>query len=188
MDVMTDMVLSFGHQVSTFRQAPDNLRSKFKPSRSLSLRPKPKPRPKHKLVSRRIQTRRLWMLLPHLMYPALLHRSHLLPSRKETGAYLSLYPMYLRYLPLQDLAYSQREYQPRSVPLSSLTNGSSVSDSVIFLAVFAYLQGADGLVDDFRSFVKNEKTRLTEKRQALVKNDLDKRKAELLKFSQSFKV
>lgn len=50
------------------------------------------------------------------------------------------------------------------------------------------LQGADGLVNDFRSFVKNEKNRLNEKRHALAKNEMDKRKAELLQFSQSFKV
>ena len=34
----------------------------------------------------------------------------------------------------------------------------------------------------------NEKQRLTQKRQALVKNERDKRMAELLRFSQSFKV
>ncbi|TFK47795.1 hypothetical protein OE88DRAFT_1738323 [Heliocybe sulcata] len=40
----------------------------------------------------------------------------------------------------------------------------------------------------FRQFVTVEKERLTQKRQALVKNELDKRRAELLKFSQSFKL
>jgi hypothetical protein len=40
----------------------------------------------------------------------------------------------------------------------------------------------------FRDFVTNEKQRLTEKRQALVKSEMDKRMAELVKFSQSFKV
>ncbi|KAK7050965.1 poly(A)-binding protein binding protein [Paramarasmius palmivorus] len=40
----------------------------------------------------------------------------------------------------------------------------------------------------FRDFVTNEKQRLTQKRQALVKNDMDKRMAELVKFSQSFKL
>lgn len=40
----------------------------------------------------------------------------------------------------------------------------------------------------FRDFVTNEKQRLTQKRQALVKNEMDKRMAELVKFSQSFKV
>ncbi|EPQ54097.1 hypothetical protein GLOTRDRAFT_111543 [Gloeophyllum trabeum ATCC 11539] len=40
----------------------------------------------------------------------------------------------------------------------------------------------------FRQFVTTEKERLTQKKQALVKNELDKRRAELLKFSQSFKL
>jgi PAB1-binding protein PBP1 len=40
----------------------------------------------------------------------------------------------------------------------------------------------------FRDFVTNEKQRLSLKRQALVKSDMDKRMAELVKFSQSFKV
>jgi len=40
----------------------------------------------------------------------------------------------------------------------------------------------------FREFVTHEKQRLTQKRQALVKSERDKRMAELLKFSQSFKV
>jgi hypothetical protein len=36
--------------------------------------------------------------------------------------------------------------------------------------------------------VTNERQRLTQKKQALVKSEMDKRKAELLKFSQTFKV
>ncbi|KAJ3510811.1 hypothetical protein NLJ89_g4461 [Agrocybe chaxingu] len=40
----------------------------------------------------------------------------------------------------------------------------------------------------FRDFVTNEKQRLTQKRQAMVKNDMDKRMADLVKFSQSFKL
>ena len=40
----------------------------------------------------------------------------------------------------------------------------------------------------FREFVTHEKQRLTQKRQALVKSERDKRMTELLKFSQSFKV
>lgn len=43
-------------------------------------------------------------------------------------------------------------------------------------------------VPAFREFVSNEKQRLTQKRQALVKNEMDKRMAELVKFSQSFKL
>ena len=39
-----------------------------------------------------------------------------------------------------------------------------------------------------REFVANEKQRLTEKRQALAKSEMDKRMADLVKFSQSFKV
>ncbi|KAH7907134.1 hypothetical protein BJ138DRAFT_534555 [Hygrophoropsis aurantiaca] len=40
----------------------------------------------------------------------------------------------------------------------------------------------------FRDFVTNERQRLTQKKQALFKSEMDKRKAELLKFSQSFKL
>ncbi|KAF9223412.1 hypothetical protein BS17DRAFT_754452 [Gyrodon lividus] len=40
----------------------------------------------------------------------------------------------------------------------------------------------------FRDFVTNERHRLTQKKQALVKSEMDKRKAELLKFSQTFKL
>ncbi|KAG6817336.1 hypothetical protein H0H87_009934 [Tephrocybe sp. NHM501043] len=48
-------------------------------------------------------------------------------------------------------------------------------------------QPADAL-PAFRDFVTNEKQRLSQKRQALVKNEMDKRMAELVKFSQSFKL
>lgn len=40
----------------------------------------------------------------------------------------------------------------------------------------------------FRDFVTNEKQRLTQKRQALVKSEMDKRMADLIKFSQNFKL
>jgi PAB1-binding protein PBP1 len=40
----------------------------------------------------------------------------------------------------------------------------------------------------FREFVTHEKQRLTQKRQALVKSERDKRMADLLKFSQNFKL
>jgi PAB1-binding protein PBP1 len=40
----------------------------------------------------------------------------------------------------------------------------------------------------FRDFVTNERQRLTQKKQALVKSEMDKRKAELMKFSQTFKL
>ncbi|KAF5326706.1 hypothetical protein D9619_004496 [Psilocybe cf. subviscida] len=40
----------------------------------------------------------------------------------------------------------------------------------------------------FRDFVANEKNRLTQKRQALVKLEMDKRVADLVKFSKSFKL
>ncbi|KAG5734677.1 hypothetical protein E4T56_gene18681, partial [Termitomyces sp. T112] len=48
-------------------------------------------------------------------------------------------------------------------------------------------QPADAL-PAFRDFVTNEKERLTRKRQALVKSEMDKRMADLVKFSQSFKL
>ncbi|TFK28121.1 hypothetical protein FA15DRAFT_665603 [Coprinopsis marcescibilis] len=40
----------------------------------------------------------------------------------------------------------------------------------------------------FRDFVTNEKQRLNQKRQALVKSEMEKRMAELVKFSQNFKL
>ncbi|KAL0955014.1 hypothetical protein HGRIS_003935 [Hohenbuehelia grisea] len=40
----------------------------------------------------------------------------------------------------------------------------------------------------FRDFVTNEKQRLTQKKQALVKNEMDRRMAELVKFSRDFKL
>nr|GAT60766.1 predicted protein [Mycena chlorophos] len=43
-------------------------------------------------------------------------------------------------------------------------------------------------VTAFSDFVTNEKHRLQQKRQALVKNDMDKRVADLVKFSESFKL
>ena len=46
----------------------------------------------------------------------------------------------------------------------------------------------EGLVANFRDFVTNEKQRLAQRKQAMVKTEMDKRKADLLKFSKSFKV
>lgn len=43
-------------------------------------------------------------------------------------------------------------------------------------------------VPAFREFVNTEKQRLTQKKQALFKSEMDKRMADLVKFSQSFKV
>lgn len=48
--------------------------------------------------------------------------------------------------------------------------------------------GADTLVGSFRDFVTNEKQRLTQKKQAIVKSEMDKRMADLIKFSRDFKV
>lgn len=49
-------------------------------------------------------------------------------------------------------------------------------------------QPANDPVTAFSDFVTNEKQRLQQKRQALVKSDMDKRMADLVKFSKSFKV
>lgn len=48
--------------------------------------------------------------------------------------------------------------------------------------------GSQDLIPTFRDFVTNEKQRLTQKRQAIVRSEMDKRMSELVKFSQSFKV
>ena len=50
------------------------------------------------------------------------------------------------------------------------------------------LQSSADPLPAFRSFVTNEKDRLMKKKQALMKSEMDKRMAELVKFSQSFKV
>jgi hypothetical protein len=48
--------------------------------------------------------------------------------------------------------------------------------------------GENNLVGSFREFVTNEKQRLAQKKQAIVKSEKEKRMAELVAFSQSFKV
>lgn len=50
------------------------------------------------------------------------------------------------------------------------------------------VQPADSLVGSFRDFVTNEKQRLTQRKQALAKSEMDKRKSDLVKFSKTFKV
>ncbi|PVG04455.1 hypothetical protein CPB86DRAFT_869117 [Serendipita vermifera] len=47
---------------------------------------------------------------------------------------------------------------------------------------------AEGLVANFRDFVTNEKQRLAQRKQAMVKTEMDKRKADLVKFSKTFKL
>lgn len=46
----------------------------------------------------------------------------------------------------------------------------------------------NNLIDNFRDFVTNEKQRLAQKKQQIVKKEKDSRLADLLKFSQEFKV
>lgn len=45
-----------------------------------------------------------------------------------------------------------------------------------------------GVIASFRDFVSSEKERMTQKKQALVKHEKDKRLSELIEFSKSFKV
>ncbi|KAG8823680.1 hypothetical protein FRC19_003342 [Serendipita sp. 401] len=52
----------------------------------------------------------------------------------------------------------------------------------------AVATSGEGLVANFRDFVTNEKQRLAQRKQAMVKTDMDKRKADLLKFSKNFKL
>jgi len=58
----------------------------------------------------------------------------------------------------------------------------------MFFSELTTVQPADGLVGSFRDFVTNEKQRLTQRKQALAKSEMDKRKADLVKFSKTFKV
>ncbi|KAI9461642.1 hypothetical protein BJY52DRAFT_1117025 [Lactarius psammicola] len=55
-------------------------------------------------------------------------------------------------------------------------------------SIMSWLQPPADALPAFREFVTHEKQRLTQKRQALVKSERDKRMADLLKFSQSFKL
>ena len=48
--------------------------------------------------------------------------------------------------------------------------------------------GKPAATEAFRDFVTNEKQRLSQKRQALVKSEREKRMADLMRFSQSFKL
>ncbi|KAF8486095.1 hypothetical protein DFH94DRAFT_710449 [Russula ochroleuca] len=74
-----------------------------------------------------------------------------------------------------------------SVPHSDTTTPASSSKAPSPAPSASQKPPADAL-PAFREFVTHEKQRLTQKRQALVKSERDKRMAELLKFSQSFKL
>ncbi|KAF5367587.1 hypothetical protein D9758_003719 [Tetrapyrgos nigripes] len=76
---------------------------------------------------------------------------------------------------------------PDSTPVSSQSPASTSKAASPAPAANTTKPPADP-VPAFRDFVTNEKQRLNQKRQALVKNDMDKRMAELVKFSQSFKL
>jgi hypothetical protein len=73
-----------------------------------------------------------------------------------------------------------------SMPASG--EGMHRSISMTCLSEQTTVQPADSLVGSFRDFVTNEKQRLTQRKQALAKSEMDKRKADLLKFSKTFKV
>ncbi|KAI0250212.1 hypothetical protein BJV78DRAFT_1283349 [Lactifluus subvellereus] len=74
-----------------------------------------------------------------------------------------------------------------SVPHSDTTTPASSSKAPSPAPSASQKPPADAL-PAFREFVTHEKQRLTQKRQALVKSERDKRMAELLKFSQNFKL
>lgn len=57
-----------------------------------------------------------------------------------------------------------------------------------FSCLIFFAQPPADALPAFRDFVVNERQRLTQKRQALVKSEMDKRMAELVQFSQSFKL
>lgn len=52
----------------------------------------------------------------------------------------------------------------------------------------AVAAGDNSLVGSFRDFVTHERQRLAQKKQAIVKSEMDKRMQDLIKFSQSFKL
>ena len=60
--------------------------------------------------------------------------------------------------------------------------------TALLKSTMSWLQPPADALPAFREFVTHEKQRLTQKRQALVKSERDKRMADLLKFSQNFKV
>ncbi|KAG8790457.1 hypothetical protein FRC17_008910, partial [Serendipita sp. 399] len=73
-------------------------------------------------------------------------------------------------------------------PTAPTTNGTPVPGSLGGSGEEAAVATpGEGLVANFRDFVTNEKQRLAQRKQAMVKTDMDKRKADLLKFSKNFK-
>ncbi len=78
---------------------------------------------------------------------------------------------------------------PSPAPGTGNTSGpAKVCTKYMFFSELTTVQPADGLVGSFRDFVTNEKQRLTQRKQALAKSEMDKRKADLVKFSKTFKV
>jgi len=78
---------------------------------------------------------------------------------------------------------------PTEIPKVSVTDSSSSSKPTSPPAgTSSPSEKAPDVATTFRDFVTNEKQRLTQKRQAIVKNEMDKRMSELVKFSQSFKL
>ncbi|KIK63067.1 hypothetical protein GYMLUDRAFT_72298 [Collybiopsis luxurians FD-317 M1] len=76
---------------------------------------------------------------------------------------------------------------PDGAAISSQSKSPASSSKAPSPAPNKFDQPADAL-PALREFVANEKQRLTEKRQALAKSEMDKRMADLVKFSQSFKL
>src|SRR5258706_9831599 len=94
------------------------------------------------------------------------------PNQQMKRQQKLLKPLLPPLLRVQEIRQDQRRYAP----------------SIYFFSELTTVQPADGLVGSFRDFVTNEKQRLTQRKQALAKSEMDKRKADLVKFSKTFKV
>ncbi len=123
----------------------------------------------------RLLQRRLHLLMPvsrGLMFPRYpLMLQMVLPSPIPTRPHLRLLLLRLHPHP------HPKRYFILSGPITALLK-----------SIMSWLQPPADALPAFREFVTHEKQRLTQKRQALVKSERDKRMADLLKFSQNFKV
>ena len=140
------------------------------------------------LLERARTSLRLCLLPP----PRLLQRClHLLVSMPR-GPMSPRYPLMLQMVqpsPIPTRLHLHRlllRLRPHPHPRRYFILSGSIS--ALLKSTISWLQPPADALPAFREFVTHEKQRLTQKRQALVKSERDKRMTDLLKFSQNFKV
>jgi len=135
------------------------------------------------LVAKWVRMVLLLQLPLELLLPALPVNLQKSPRFQSTGL------MVMRFLQTTSLLPLQRHLRPLLPPQLRVMATKSVIIFVTPRAVFnPKIQPPADPLPAFRDFVVHERQRLTQKRQALVKSEMDKRMAELVKFSQNFKV